>query len=164
MCRARAISEAGCWTGIQVIHLLLSRNHRLPLSLYLHLTTVWQPLKNMKNFSVLHRNVICWDTTICKVFKWQRSRKHMDRSDSWKMRLVVSLWQYASCYLRCIASRRTRCNLSSKVSLSELILYVFLQDFIKTAKSLRKKLLETIMPFKTFSRVIPVFQLLEEER
>lgn len=48
------------------------------------------------------------------------------------------------------------------------LFFVFLQDFIKTAKSLRekkkkKKYYETIMPSETFSRVIPIFQLLEKE-
>lgn len=59
----------------------------------------------------------------------------------------MSLCQDASHYLKRNVSRRTQYNLSSKLSLCELILYVFLQDFIKTAKSLRKKLLRNNYAF-----------------
>lgn len=161
------VSEVGCWTGTEVI-LLLSRNHRLPLGLYLPLVRVQQPLNILNLFfvCVLHREVIRQHTTIwqsVQIFKWWRSCKRMGSSDSWKKLLVMSLWQGISCYLKCVVSRRTQYSLSSKMSVWTDSLWFFYRILLKLLKAWEKNYYETIMAFQTFSGVIPVFQLLEKE-
>lgn len=62
-------------------------------------------------------------------------------SDSWKMVLVLSWFQDISHYLKLALSRRTQNDLSSKLSSWDLILYIFLWDFIKMLKAWKKNLL-----------------------